>query len=31
MTVFTTLEKLLAEHESYREGFEELRKEYTEN
>ena len=31
MTVFTTLEELLAEHESYLEGFEELREEYIEN
>ncbi len=31
MTTFTTLDELLAEHESYSEGFEELRDEYTEN
>ena len=31
MTTFTTLEELLAENESYREGLEELREEYIEN
>ena len=31
MTAFTTLDELLTEHVSYREGFDELREEYTTN
>lgn len=31
MTVFSTLEELLSEHESYQEGFEDVREEYTAN